>query len=125
LPIENYFSTIDAALADVPFAQSIEVQKERRGNHAGLVKGIITFQNGSKFHFMEFMNLRVFPQKIKYRYHYVGKDNNLILRYDNAPHHKESKTFPHHKHLSDEKIIDVREPNLESVIIEIVLHYLE
>ncbi len=123
--IESYFSTIDAALTDVPFAQSIEVQKEKRGNHAGLVKGIVTFQNGSKFHFMEFVNLQVFPQKIKYRYNYVGKDNNLILRYDNAPHHKESKTFPHHKHLADGRITDVRAPNLESVITKIVLHHLE
>lgn len=24
---------------------------------------------------------------------------NLILRYDNAPHHPEVETFPHHKHL--------------------------
>lgn len=125
MPIENYFATIDAALADVPFVQSIELRKEKRGNHAGLVKGIVTFQNGSKFHFMEFVNLQASPRKIKYRYHYIGKDNNLIFRYDNAPHHKESKTFPHHKHLSDGRITDVRETNLESVIMEIALHHFE
>jgi len=119
LPIENYFATIDTVLTDVPFVQSIELRKEKRGGHAGLVKGIITFQDSSQFHFMEFVNLRAFPQKLKYRYHYVEENNNLIFRYDNAPHHKESKTFPQHKHLSDARIIDVEEPTLESVIAEL------
>jgi hypothetical protein len=26
-------------------------------------------------------------------------DNELIIRWDNAPHHKHLATFPHHKHL--------------------------
>jgi len=25
----------------------------------------------------------------------------MVLRYDNAPHHKELPTFPHHKHEGD------------------------
>ena len=34
-----------------------------------------------------------------YRFHYMDERNNLILRWDTAPHHKELKTFPHHVHL--------------------------
>ena len=26
-------------------------------------------------------------------------NNNLVFRYDNAPHHKDIESFPHHKHL--------------------------
>jgi hypothetical protein len=34
----------------------------------------------------------------KYSYHWQDKNNNLIIRWDNAPHYKNIITFPHHKH---------------------------
>ena len=36
--------------------------------------------------------------KTDYTYHYQDRQNNLIFRYDNAPHHPEVSTHPHHKH---------------------------
>ena len=33
-----------------------------------------------------------------YSYHWQDENQNLILRWDNAPHHNHIKTFPHHKH---------------------------
>ena len=36
---------------------------------------------------------------LSYRYHWQASAGNVILRYDNAPHHPELETFPHHKHL--------------------------
>jgi hypothetical protein len=38
---------------------------------------------------------------LSYRYHFQAKDNKVIFRYDNTPHFPSLKTFPHHKHLSD------------------------
>lgn len=122
--IEDYFAQIDMTLTNVPFVQSIELLKEKRSDYAGLAKGILIFQNGSRFHLMEFVNLRASPRKKKYRYHFVEKNSNLIFRYDNAPHHKESKTFPHHKHLSDGTVVDAKETDLQSVINEIALYHL-
>jgi hypothetical protein len=43
----------------------------------------------------------VFHEKIErlgYRYHFQGKDNELVFRYDNTPHFPDLKTFPDHKH---------------------------
>jgi len=34
----------------------------------------------------------------KFRLHYMDAQKNLIARWDSAPHHKESSTFPFHKH---------------------------
>jgi len=44
--------------------------------------------------------------------------NKLIFRYDNARHHPEIPTFPHHKHLSD-LIEESEEPNIAGVLSEI------
>lgn len=54
-----------------------------------------------------------------YSYH-LQKNNNLIRRWDNAPHWPGMKTFPYHLHLGGEK--DVREcPEIfiEDVLLEI------
>jgi hypothetical protein len=42
----------------------------------------------------------------------------MIFRYDNAPHHREIITFPHHKHL-DLRIQPSKEIGLAEVLSEI------
>ena len=34
----------------------------------------------------------------KYRHHWQNADSRLVKRWDNAPHHPEVDTFPHHLH---------------------------
>lgn len=42
----------------------------------------------------------------------------MIFRYDDAPHHPDVKTFPHHKHTPTE-VIESPAPSLEVVFEEI------
>ena len=37
----------------------------------------------------------------KYRLHYMDSAGQMLFRYDNAPHHPEIDSYPHHKHTSD------------------------
>lgn len=52
-----------------------------------------------------------------YRYHFQDEENRLIFRYDDKPHFRTIKTFPHHKHLSSEVISCVK-PKIQEVIEE-------
>ena len=61
----------------------------------------------------------VTPERIKYRYQYMNADGAMIFRYDNAPHHHNLATFPHHKHIG-EQVIESEEPTLRKVIEEII-----
>ena len=36
--------------------------------------------------------------ELNYAYHWQERSGKLIKRWDNAPHHKEILTFPHHVH---------------------------
>ncbi len=63
----------------------------------GIIGGRITFKDGSIFHFKEVL----LGTSRQYRFHYMDERNNLISRWDTAPHHKELKTFPYHVHLPD------------------------
>jgi len=75
---------------------SIESEYDEESD-IGIIGGSLMFKDGSIFHFKE-----VFLGDVRrYRFHYMNSGNNLILRWDNAPHHKNLKTFPHHVHLPD------------------------
>lgn len=37
----------------------------------------------------------------KYSYHWQKENGELIIRWDNEPHWKNLKTFPHHRHEKD------------------------
>lgn len=45
-----------------------------------------------------------------YRYHYQSADAATILRYDNAPHHPEVSTHPHHKHVEGRVVASAQPP---------------
>ena len=52
----------------------------------------------------------------KYAYHWQEKNEKLIMRWDNAPDW-DVKTYPHHKHIGEEKTVDVSyERTIEQVL---------
>jgi len=58
----------------------------------------VRFYNGCLLQLNESV---IFQNKIEhlgYRYHFQGKDNELIFRYDNTPHFPDLPNFPNHKH---------------------------
>lgn len=53
----------------------------------------------------------------KYSYHWQTKTGKIICRWDNAPHHPNIKTFPHHKHKgSKQNVLPSEEITLEKVL---------
>ena len=54
----------------------------------------------------------------KYRFHYMDSTGRMLFRYDNAPHHSEIDSHPHHKHALD-KIIPTTMPSLTDILNEI------
>ena len=55
---------------------------------------------------------------LSYRYHWQDATGRLVLRYDDAPHHPEIETFPHHKHLR-EAVVAAQRPALPDLLAEI------
>jgi hypothetical protein len=55
---------------------------------------------------------------LSYRYHWQDASGRVILRYDNAPHHPEVQSFPHHKHV-EETVVASDRPTLPDLLAEI------
>ena len=48
----------------------------------------------------------------KYRFHYMNPHERILFRYDNAPHHPDIASHPHHKHVPNH-VIPSRGPSLK------------
>ena len=84
------------------------------------IRGLIHF-NG-KIQLIDGSNLRISEkwsseQLIQYSYYWFDEENNLIIGWDNAPHHPQISTYPHHKHIQQQiKVNASNENNLNSVM---------
>ena len=117
--IEEYFQTIENCIADCPYVTESHIRKDKRSFYIGVIEGEIRFADNSFLHFIEFVNVKELVSKYKYSYHYQDKADQVVFRYDMAPHHKEIKSFPHHKHIGSKKVIQSFAPTLGEVLQEI------
>jgi len=115
--IETYFSKLENLLLQFPNIRSYRVNKRVYNIRQGYIQGSIVFENGYRLDFVEVKQTDKYS-KIKYRYQYMTPENQLVFRYDNAPHHSWLSTFPHHKHIGEEAF-ESNEPSLEDVLLEI------
>lgn len=67
----------------------------KQGENYYYLKAQISFQDNSC------LMIRVFMSEDDYNYSFHWQDINeeLIIRWDNSPHHKDISTYPHHKHV--------------------------
>jgi hypothetical protein len=99
-------------------AMDYEISYEKREEGLGMIAAILEFADGSKLDFKEVVEVRAYrPIKHRYSYHYM-QGEKTVFRYDNAQHHRQIKTFPHHKHVG-RKVVAAVEPTLKQVLEEI------
>ena len=115
--IEGYFDALEKLLRDFPVIQSYTLTKKPYNIYQGYIAGKVSFENGYSLHFVEVMDVEV-GRKLKYRYQCMDAGQGLVFRYDNAPHHPEIATFPHHKHFPA-RIEASGEPSLNAVLLDI------
>ena len=118
--IERYFTQLEQVLQSIPNIQNLTVRKTIYNHKQGHIAGSIIFESGDRLDFAEVKNTD-HAGKIKYRYQYMDAQQVMLFRYDNAPHHRQIATFPHHKHEGD-TIHDSLEPSLEMVLLEVVAY---
>ena len=117
--IEDYFLRVEEILREFPSIRSRVLTQKVYNQFQGYISGKIVFENGHSLEFAEVVDTQL-AAKVKYRYHYMDEKQSLIFRYDNAPHHKEVKSFPHHRH-APTKVTDSKEQGLNDILLEIAI----
>lgn len=94
-------AAIEAAIRGCPVVTTYSLSATQLSPETGYVEGEVRFVDGSRLVFFEFLRRAAAGGwgRDKYRYQFMDDNNRLLFRYDNAPHHREVETFPHHKHV--------------------------
>lgn len=95
--------------------KSYEIQDFRQGPDFYFLKVRADLNNSTVLYIREYVS----EDEYHYSYHWQEENGTLLVRWDNAPHHRGLKTFPHHKHVS-EQILPSYEITLEDVMKYIV-----
>jgi hypothetical protein len=115
--IASYFAEVERVIEEFPHALSYVLQKKVYNAKQGYIRGRLEFLGGKRREFVEVKDTDVVT-KLKYRYHFMGEQEVMLSRYDNAPHHSRIASYPHHKHVGDE-VHESDEPSLADVLLEI------
>ena len=121
--ISKHIHTIIKQIESSPLVVTNDLHTYLDSPKKGYISGTITFLDDSTLAMIEVLIETPHKiDKVKYRYHYMDKNNKLIFRYDNAPHLKNLSSFPHHKHIlagKPEKAIATLMPSLKQLLDEI------
>ena len=96
--ISDYFREIEALINSLPIILSSNFQFEVVDMDRGFLKISLVLLDSSQISIFEYVEIKNKPVVEKYRYHWQNKNSQLIKRWDNAPHHQDIETFPHHLH---------------------------
>ncbi len=99
-------------LNDSTFVKKYEVLDFRAEQNILYLKLKITFTDDSVLFTREYTD----ETMRDYSFHWQDKNKVMLIRWDNAPHFKEIITFPHHKHLSDNKVAESYDISLLDIL---------
>ena len=121
--IADYFSSVERSLNQFSFITSVEaIEILASDNFNGILRCRVHFWDESFLGIHETVSTELgYPVRIIYSYAYI-RDGENIFRYDNAPHHPQIATFPHHKHIGASKIAPTDQPTILQVLNEVEEH---
>ena len=122
MKIDDYFSAIERGLQ-----QNVQIGKIEEpltclasDDYNGLIRCRVVFWDGSYLDLYEVVSTELgYPVRVHYAYTYL-REGKRVFRYDNAPHHPEIVTHPHHKHIGPKDHLGpADQPSLSQILAEI------
>lgn len=118
--ILKFIESVEKTIASNPTILSSSIQKQFGPDVKTVyVKGNVTFIDSSVLEIAIFASETSSAVIIdKYRFHYMDYKGAMIFRYDNAHHHPEIRSHPHHKHIKN-LVLPAHLPGLKEILNEI------
>lgn len=116
--LESYLADLKASLTASPIVKDIEILDEFITSVSGYLECRVVMTGSLVLYVSEYFT--IFEDEIKrdkYSYH-LQKNDEFLIRWDNAPHHRELPTFPFHMHRKDE-VYESKDMTVEEVLKEI------
>jgi hypothetical protein len=118
---EDYLALIKSLIAICPVVVEFSILREDAQGDKGLWRYRLTLQDKSFVEMFEFFEIQSDRVKvIKYSFHWQQDNGQLIKRWDNAAHHPEIETYPHHLHDGAEDVVFAYQPVSFEEILQII-----
>lgn len=122
MKIDDYFANLERSLRRNARVGKIEepVLSLASDDYNGLIRCRVAFWDNSFLDLYEVVSTELgYPVRVHYAYTYI-REGKRIFRYDNAPHHTEIATHPHHKHIgAQDRLAPADQPTLKQILDEI------
>lgn len=82
------------SLDQSPAVSNYEVLTFRTWTGGGYLKMTLQLVDGSTLHAREYVD----ESERHYSFHWQDEKSQVLVRWDNAPHHPDLPSFPHHRH---------------------------
>jgi hypothetical protein len=105
--IDDYFAAMERGLKQNVNVGTVEepITCLASDEYNGLIRCRVFFWDDSYLDIYEVVSTELgYPIRVHYAYTYLRKGQR-VFRYDNAPHHPEVDTHPHHKHIGPTDIL--------------------
>lgn len=114
----DYLTHIKALIVLNPKVVNWTVVREEVQGDRGLLRYRLTLKDGSLLEMFEFFQIASTEVMVtKYRFHWQSADGQLRKRWDNAAHHQEIATYPHHVHDgTEDNVLPCEAMNVEKVL---------
>jgi len=99
--VRAYYAWVQKAVLAEPGVIRFDVAFDEVAENEGYISGKMLLTDQSELHFAEYVITEPDVHRLKYRYHLQSAEKKLLARWDNAPHHPEVSSHPHHLHLAD------------------------
>lgn len=99
-------------LQDNPAVRSFDIIDFKSGRNFYYLKIKAEILNGTTLFIREYLS----KDEYNYSFHWQRENGDLLIRWDNSPHHDNIKTSPHHRHLSDGQVLESYEISVEKVL---------
>ncbi len=109
--VRAHLDEVEQAFLLSPVVRSLQVREREERLYEGFIRLRAVLSNGDLLEAFEFVVATPDTlQTLTYRIHWQRRDGQLQRRWDNAPHHKEVPTFPHHVHVGLADHVAASEP---------------
>ena len=121
---DDYLAWIKSVIALCPEVVNLTILREEAQTDKGLWRYRLTLKDGSFLEMFEFFKIASEQVEIiKYSFHWQTENRELIKRWDNAPHHPEISTYPHHLHDgSEDSVFPYLSVDIEAIFRQISEH---
>jgi len=119
--VDDYFAAVERSLRQSARVGTIEdLSCLASDDYNGLIRCRAFFWDDSYLDIYEVVSTELgYPVRVHYAYTYI-REGRRAFPYDNAPHHPEIVTHPHHKHIGPaDRLAPADQPSLSQVLAEV------